>query len=38
MRYFARRLMHATFLLLGVSIFSFALVQLAPGDFSHRWH
>ena len=33
MRYFARRLMHATFLLLGASIFSFALVQLAPGDF-----
>jgi peptide/nickel transport system permease protein len=33
MRYFARRLMHATFLLLGVSIFSFAFLQLAPGDF-----
>jgi peptide/nickel transport system permease protein len=33
MRYFARRLFHATLLLLGVSIFSFALLQLAPGDF-----
>ncbi|MGC2291089.1 MAG: ABC transporter permease [Candidatus Acidiferrales bacterium] len=33
MRYFARRLAHATFLLLGISIFSFALLQLAPGDF-----
>ena len=33
MRYFARRLFHAMFLLLGVSIFSFALLQLAPGDF-----
>jgi peptide/nickel transport system permease protein len=33
MKYFARRLVHATLLLLGVSIFSFALLQLAPGDF-----
>jgi peptide/nickel transport system permease protein len=33
MKYFARRLAHATFLLLGISIFSFALLQLAPGDF-----
>jgi peptide/nickel transport system permease protein len=33
MRYFARRLIHAALLLLGVSIFSFALLQLAPGDF-----
>ncbi|MFY9804233.1 MAG: ABC transporter permease [Candidatus Acidiferrales bacterium] len=33
MKYFARRLAHATLLLLGISIFSFALLQLAPGDF-----
>jgi peptide/nickel transport system permease protein len=33
MRYFARRLIHATLLLLAVSIFSFALLQSAPGDF-----
>jgi peptide/nickel transport system permease protein len=33
MKYFARRLIHAALLLLGVSIFSFALLQLAPGDF-----
>lgn len=33
MKYFARRLAHAAFLLLGISIFSFALLQLAPGDF-----
>jgi peptide/nickel transport system permease protein len=33
MRYFARRLIHTTLLLLAVSIFSFALLQLAPGDF-----
>jgi peptide/nickel transport system permease protein len=33
MKYFARRLLHATLLLLGVSIFSFALLQLAPGDY-----
>ena len=33
MRYLARRLVHSTLLLLGVSIFSFAILQLAPGDF-----
>jgi len=33
MRYVSRRLLHAIFLLLGVSFFSFALLQLAPGDF-----
>jgi peptide/nickel transport system permease protein len=33
MRYFARRLAHAALLLLGISILSFALLQLAPGDF-----
>jgi peptide/nickel transport system permease protein len=33
MKYFARRLAHATLLLLAVSIFSFAVLQLAPGDF-----
>ena len=33
MRYFARRLAHAAFLLAGISVFSFALLQLAPGDF-----
>ncbi len=33
MKYFARRLVHATFLLLAVSIFSFAILQLSPGDF-----
>jgi peptide/nickel transport system permease protein len=33
MRYFARRLAHAALLLLGISVFSFALLQLAPGDF-----
>jgi peptide/nickel transport system permease protein len=33
MRYFIRRMLHAMLLLLGVSIFSFALMQLAPGDF-----
>jgi peptide/nickel transport system permease protein len=33
MRYFTRRVLHATLLLLSVSIFSFALLQLAPGDF-----
>jgi peptide/nickel transport system permease protein len=33
MSYFTRRLAHATFLLLGISIFSFALLQFAPGDF-----
>jgi peptide/nickel transport system permease protein len=33
MKYLARRLVHATLLLLAVSIFSFAILQLAPGDF-----
>ncbi|MGA8408798.1 MAG: ABC transporter permease [Candidatus Acidiferrales bacterium] len=33
MKYFGRRLAHAVLLLLGISIFSFALLQLAPGDF-----
>jgi peptide/nickel transport system permease protein len=33
MKYFARRLLHSTLLLLAVSIFSFAILQLAPGDF-----
>jgi peptide/nickel transport system permease protein len=33
MRYIGRRLIHAMLLLIGVSVFSFALLQLAPGDF-----
>ena len=33
MRYLARRLTHSVLLLFGVSIFSFAILQLAPGDF-----
>src|SRR5437867_17602 len=33
MRYLWRRLCHGLFLLLGVSVLSFALFQLAPGDF-----
>ena len=33
MRYLARRLAHAALLLIGVSIFSFALLQFAPGDY-----
>ena len=33
MRYIGRRLIHAVLLLLAVSFFSFALLQLAPGDF-----
>lgn len=33
MRYLSRRLIHATFLLAGISILSFALIQLTPGDF-----
>ena len=33
MGYLARRLLHSIVLLLGVSIFSFAILQLAPGDF-----
>jgi peptide/nickel transport system permease protein len=33
MRYLSRRFAHALFLLIGVSFFSFALLQWAPGDF-----
>ena len=33
MRYLARRFMHSALLLFAVSIFSFAILQLAPGDF-----
>ena len=33
MRYLARRLLHATMLLFAISFFSFALIQIAPGDF-----
>ncbi|HYK90205.1 MAG TPA: ABC transporter permease [Acidobacteriota bacterium] len=33
MLYLVRRVVHALFLLLGVSLLSFALMQLAPGDF-----
>jgi peptide/nickel transport system permease protein len=33
MRYVSRRLIHAAFLLAAISILSFALIQLTPGDF-----
>ena len=33
MRYVAQRILHAALLLLAISFFSFALLQLAPGDF-----
>lgn len=33
MRYISRRLIHATLLLVAISFFSFALMQIAPGDF-----
>ncbi len=33
MRYLSRRLIHATLLLVAVSFFSFALLQMAPGDY-----
>ena len=33
MRYLGRRLIHAAFLLAGVSVLSFAFMALAPGDF-----
>jgi peptide/nickel transport system permease protein len=33
MRYLARRLLHATLLLLAASFFSFAILQSAPGDY-----
>lgn len=32
-RYFARRISYSLFLLVGVSVLSFALLNLAPGDF-----
>ena len=33
MRYLVRRIIHGLFLLLGVSLLSFILLELAPGDF-----
>ncbi len=33
MRYLLRRLIHAMFLLVGVSLLSFVLMELAPGDY-----
>ena len=33
LRYFTVRLLHGLFLLVGVSVLTFALLQLAPGDF-----
>jgi peptide/nickel transport system permease protein len=33
MRYLVQRFIHATLLLLAISFFSFALLQLAPGDY-----
>jgi peptide/nickel transport system permease protein len=33
MRFLGRRLGHAVLLLIGISFFSFALIQFAPGDF-----
>jgi len=36
LRYFFRRLSHALFLLLGVSVLSFLFVELAPGDYFER--
>jgi peptide/nickel transport system permease protein len=33
MKFLAKRLIHGVFLLVGVSLFSFALLELAPGDF-----
>jgi peptide/nickel transport system permease protein len=33
MRYISRRLIHAILLLVAISFFSFALLQIAPGDF-----
>ncbi len=32
-RYLLRRLFHAVFLISGISVFSFVLLELAPGDF-----
>lgn len=37
MKYVGRRMAHSALLLLGVSFFSFALLQLAPGDFFDGW-
>jgi peptide/nickel transport system permease protein len=33
MKYLARRLVHSVLLLFGISVFSFGILQLAPGDF-----
>lgn len=33
MKYLSRRLIHATLLLMAISFFSFALLQMAPGDY-----
>jgi peptide/nickel transport system permease protein len=33
MRYLSRRFLHAALLLMAISIFSFALLQMAPGDY-----
>jgi len=33
MRFFLRRIVHGAFLLAGVSILSFVLIEMAPGDF-----
>src|SRR6185436_10321335 len=33
LRFVARRLVHVAFVLLGVSLLSFLLLELAPGDF-----
>jgi peptide/nickel transport system permease protein len=33
MRYFARRLFHTIFLIIGVSVLSFLFMELAPGEF-----
>ena len=33
LRYFTRRLLHGLFLVVGVSLLTFFLLQLAPGDF-----
>ncbi|MGA8224358.1 MAG: ABC transporter permease [Candidatus Acidiferrales bacterium] len=33
MKYLSRRILHSTLLLLGISFLSFALLQMAPGDY-----
>lgn len=33
MRYLSRRFLHAALMLIAISIFSFALLQMAPGDY-----